>query len=179
MNNTVLFVGKRLLAGVAMLISASSIASAHITFENREAKPGTTVKFVLRIPHGCAGAATTGIRIAIPKEFSDARPQPKPGWTLDVVTDSRQNVSVEQTHAHAHGHGGTIKEISWSGGRLEDAHYDEFVFRAAVAKTATGTIFVPVIQQCGDKAERWIEIPGAGGVSDDLKYPAPSVRVQP
>jgi uncharacterized protein YcnI len=153
-------------------------ASAHITFENEEVAPGETVKFVLRLPHGCSGKATTGVRIAIPAELTSAKPQPKPGWTLAIVTDDVHKVSVEATHAH--GDGATIKEISWRGGKLDDAYYDEFVFRATVSKTAANAIFVPIVQECeGGSVDRWIEIPAAGGVSDDLKYPAPSVRVQP
>ncbi|OBZ94666.1 hypothetical protein ADU59_15955 [Pararhizobium polonicum] len=160
-----------------MAVAIALPVSAHITFENKDVAPGATVKFVLRLPHGCSGAATTGVRIAIPAELTSAKPQPKPGWTLSVITDDVHKASAEETHAH--GHGATIKEISWTGGKLEDAHYDEFVFRATVSKTASNRIFVPVVQECEGGVDRWIEIPSAGGVSDDLKYPAPSVRVQP
>lgn len=152
-------------------------AGAHITFENKDVAPGATVKFVLRLPHGCAGKPTTGVRIAIPAELTSAKPQPKPGWTLEIVKDDVHKASAETTHAH--GDGATIKEISWTGGKLDDAYYDEFVFRATVSKTAANAIFVPIVQECEGGTERWIEIPAAGGVSDDLKYPAPSVRVQP
>jgi uncharacterized protein YcnI len=152
-------------------------ASAHITFENKEVKPGTTVKFVLRIPQGCEGSATTGVRIALPESLTEAKPQPKAGWTLSVVTDNVQDAAA--TPGHGHGGVGNVKEIAWTGGRLEDAYYDEFVFRAAVGKAATGRIFVPVVQQCESGTDRWIEIPADGGSSEDLKHPAPSVRVEP
>ncbi|WP_275791556.1 YcnI family copper-binding membrane protein [Pararhizobium gei] len=161
-----------------MAIGLALPASAHITFENKEVAPGATVKFVLRLPHGCSGKTTTGVRIAIPAELTSAKPQPKPGWTLAIMTDDVHKASAETTHAHRAG--ATIKEISWTGGTLEDAYYDEFVFRATVSKTAANAIFVPVVQECeGGSVDRWIEIPAAGGVSEDLKYPAPSVRVQP
>lgn len=160
-----------------MAVAIALPASAHITFENKDVAPGATVKFVLRLPHGCSGTATTGVRIAIPAELTSAKPQPKPSWALSVITDDVHKASAEETHVH--GHGATIKEISWTGGKLEDAYYDEFVFRATVSKTASNQIFVPVVQECEGGTDRWIEIPAAGGVSDDLKYPAPSVRVQP
>ena len=46
---------------------------------------GTSFKLVLRVPHGCSGAATTRIRVRIPAEFTSAKPQAKAGWTIDVV----------------------------------------------------------------------------------------------
>jgi uncharacterized protein YcnI len=176
-NRTMRSAVRRLALAAIAAISFALPASAHITFENKEVKPGATVKFVLRVPHGCDGAATTAVRIALPASLSEAKPQPKPGWTLSLVTEDVQNASA--TQGHDHGGAGNLKEIAWTGGRLEDAHYDEFVFRAAVSKTASGRIFVPVVQQCDGGTARWIEIPTDGGSVDDLKYPAPSVRVEP
>ncbi len=165
------------LAAAAFAISFP--AQAHITFENKEVKAGSTVKFVLRIPHGCAGSPTTAVRIALPEELTDAKPQPKPGWTLDVTrVKAEADSSGENVHAAHGGDHAVIKEIAWSGGKLEDAYYDEFVFRAKVAQdVAAATIFVPVVQECEIGVERWIEIPPAGGSSDDLKFPAPSIRI--
>ncbi|NTG25025.1 YcnI family protein [Agrobacterium rhizogenes] len=171
------FAFRRLAIIAIAAVSFGLPASAHITFENKEVKPGATVKFVLRVPHGCDGAATTAVRIALPESLSDAKPQPKPGWTLSLVTENVQSASA--TPGHNHGGTDSLKEIAWTGGRLEDAHYDEFVFRAAVSRAATGRIFVPVVQQCDGAAARWIEIPTDGGSSDNLKHPAPSVRVEP
>lgn len=166
--------------GAALLAAAVAMAqpaSAHVTLENREVKPGATVKFVLRVPHGCAGSPTTAIRLLIPDALTDAKPQPKPGWTLTVVAGEAHGHAGDD--GHKHGASGPVKEIAWSGGRLEDAHYDEFVFRASVSKTASGTIHVPIVQECESGVERWIEIPSAGGSADSLKSPAAAVRVQP
>ncbi|MER8368690.1 DUF1775 domain-containing protein [Mesorhizobium sp. M1378] len=157
-------------------------AHAHITFENKEMKAGSTVKFVLRVPHGCAGSPTTAVRIALPEELTEAKPQPKPGWTLDVTRIEAQGDGSGENGHSAHGghHDAVIKEIAWSGGRLEDAYYDEFVFRAKVAEDiAVAAIFVPIVQECEAGVERWIEIPPAGAASDDLKFPAPSIRILP
>lgn len=169
---------RRLGLAAMIVVSCALPASAHITFENKSAKPGSTVKFVLRVPHGCAGAATTGIRISMPKVLSEVKPQPKSGWTISLVTDDVQKAFAGANQADD-GAAAPVKEIGWSGGRLEDAYYDEFVFRATVSKSATGPLYVPVIQQCDSIAERWIEIPSIGASSEDLKNPAPSVRIEP
>lgn len=166
------------LAAAAFAISLP--ADAHITFENKEVKAGSTVKFVLRVPHGCAGSPTTAVRIALPEELTEAKPQPKPGWTLNVtLVEPQGGDSGENGHAAHGGHDdGVVREIAWSGGKLEDAHYDEFVFRAKVAQEIAATaIFVPIVQECETGVERWIEIPPAGASSDDLKFPAPSIRI--
>jgi uncharacterized protein YcnI len=166
------------LAAAAFAISLP--AHAHITFENKEVKAGSTVKFVLRVPHGCAGSPTTAVRIALPEELTEAKPQPKPSWKLDVTRiEAQGDGSGENGHAAHGGHDdAVIKEIAWSGGRLEDSYYDEFVFRAKVAENiAVAAIFVPIIQECEAGVERWIEIPPAGASSDDLKFPAPSIRI--
>lgn len=160
----------------ATLLAVTFPAAAHITLEDKEASAGTRAKFVLRVGHGCAGSPTTAVRVSIPEGISDAKPQPKAGWTLSLVTDDEHTGSVEGTHGD---HGPAVKEIVWSGGKLEDAYYDEFVFRAAVGKDAPAEVYFPVVQECEAGVSRWIEIPAAGGSSDDLKFPAPSVRILP
>ncbi|MDI6024893.1 YcnI family protein [Corticibacterium sp. UT-5YL-CI-8] len=164
------------LLGAALLIP--SIASAHITFEAKEVTAGGTQKFVLRVPHGCAGSPTNEVRIQIPAELSGVKPQPKPGWTLSIDHAEHEAVATPaSTAAHA-GHDTPVREIAWSGGSLQDAHYDEFVFRAKVDATAAGKdLFIPIVQKCETGIERWIELPGANGA--EPQSPAPSVKVVP
>lgn len=167
------------LAAAAFAISFP--AQAHITFENKEVEAGSTVKFVLRVPHGCSGSPTIAVKIALPEELTEAKPQPKPGWTLDITrVEAQGDGSGETSHDVHGGHDDAIvQEIAWSGGRLEDAHFDVFVFRAKVDEdVAAAEIFVPVVQECESGVERWIEIPPAGASSDDLKFPAPSIRIR-
>lgn len=160
----------------ATILAAAVPAAAHITFENREVKAGATVKFVLRVPHGCSGSATTAVRVSIPDGLSAVKPQPKPGWALSVLAASDEHTGSTDGHES---HGDPVKEIAWTGGNLPDAHYDEFVFRAAVGRDAPAVVYVPIVQECEAGIDRWIEIPAQGGSSGDLKHPAPSVRVQP
>lgn len=154
-------------------------AAAHITFEGKEVKAGATAKFVLRVPHGCAGSPTIAVRISLPEGLLEPKPQPKPGWTLDIVrAEPETTASTEVGHdAHSAHQGAAIKEIAWSGGKLEDAHYDEFVFRAKVDAVAGKELFVPIVQECETGVERWIEVPASSGSPGELKFPAPSVKV--
>lgn len=157
----------------AALLLSLSAASAHVTFENKEAVAGASFKLVLRVPHGCSGAATTKLRVRIPEAFRSAKPQPKPGWTLDAVA------AKGAATGGGHGHDDTTapQEVSWTG-VLEDSSYDEFVLWVSTAKTAPlGPVYVPIVQECGDKVQRWIEIPSDGNAPASLKSPAPSLRL--
>jgi uncharacterized protein YcnI len=144
-----------------------------VSLENREAVAGTSFKLVLRVPHGCGGAATTRIRVRVPAVFTSAKPQPKPGWTTETVA----RTPVEHTGSIGHEQAGAPQEIAWSG-RLEEGAYDEFALWVATGKTQEPTtVHVPVVQECGNAVERWIEVPAAGGKADDLKSPAPSFKL--
>ncbi|MBP2291876.1 DUF1775 domain-containing protein [Azospirillum rugosum] len=69
-------------AGLLCLAAAAGTASAHVSLETREAPAGSYCKAVLRVPHGCGGAATTAVRIRLPEGVIGVKPMPKPGWKL-------------------------------------------------------------------------------------------------
>ena len=69
---------------IAVLLFATP-AYAHVTLEGRQAAIGTWYKAVFAVPHGCAGSATTKIRVQIPDGVIDVKPMPKPGWNVEVV----------------------------------------------------------------------------------------------
>jgi uncharacterized protein YcnI len=165
---------KIMLPAAAMLALATGTASAHITLETEEAAAGSSYKAVLRVPHGCDGSATVRITVKIPEGVIGVKPMPHPGWKLDIVTGK---------YARAYDYYGSkldqgVTEISWSGGNLPDAYYDEFVFRGMlVADLPEGVIYFPVVQECEKGVDRWIEIPEAG--KPEPEGPAPGVKVLP
>ena len=138
-------------------------ASAHVTLETREAPVGAPYKAVLRVPHGCSGSPTTAIRVRLPAGLIGVKPMPKPGWELNAVTAKYPKPYTLRGAQVTEG----VTEIAWSGGKLPDAHYDEFVFIGMLAEELGGTpaIYFPVVQECEKGVHRWIEIP-AGKPSD-------------
>ncbi|PVH27711.1 DUF1775 domain-containing protein [Pararhodobacter oceanensis] len=62
---------------------------------------------------------------------------------------------------------------------LLDAHFDQFSFRGKMTDTfAVGsTVYFPVVQECANGAERWIEIPAEGQDPHELEGPAPGVEI--
>lgn len=161
-------------AVLAAALTVSS-ASAHITLQNREAAIGAFYKAVFVVPHGCAGSATIKIRVQIPDGVIDVKPMPKPGWKVETVKAKYANpVDV---------HGGKltegVKEVDWSGGKLPDDFYDEFVlsmFLTGDLKPDT-MLYFPTVQECEQGINRWIDIPADPAHAHDSKWPAPGLKL--
>ena len=75
-----------------------------------------------------------------------------------------------------------VKEVAWSGGKLADDNYDEFVvvtFLTGGLKPNT-TLYFPVVQECEQGVSRWIDIPKEGAeAGHGSKSPAPGVKLMP
>jgi len=158
----------------AATLTVSSV-SAHITLQNREAAIGAFYKAVFVVPHGCAGSATIKIRVQIPDGVIDVKPMPKPGWKVETVKAKYAN-PVDF-------HGGKltegVKEVDWSGGKLPDDFYDEFVlsmFLTGDLKPDT-MLYFPTVQECEQGISRWIDIPADPAHAHDSKWPAPGLKL--
>lgn len=164
----------KLLIATSTLALLATAAHAHVTLENQQAAIGSTYKATFRVPHGCEGSATIKFRVQIPEGVTGVKPMPKPGWTLETVVDKDVKPSGE------HGAGPAVKEVVWSGGKLLDSNYDEFVLRGALADSLKpGMLYFPAVQECEQGAERWIEIPAEGKSAGDYKKPAPGLKLLP
>jgi uncharacterized protein YcnI len=167
----------RFLTVIATL--AASPASAHITLENREATIGAGFKAVFAVPHGCAGSATIKIRVQIPEGVIGVKPMPKAGWNVEVIKG--KYAAEYDFHGVKLSEG--VKEVVWSGGRLSDDNYDEFVvstFLTGALKPNT-MLYFPTVQECEQGISRWIDIPAEGSAAHghDSKSPAPGVKLLP
>ena len=70
------------------------------------------------------------MRVRIPDGVVNVKPMPKPGWTVATV---KEKLAKPLTLEHGRQLTETIREVSWSGGNLPDAYYDEFVFTGFLA----------------------------------------------
>ncbi|MDN4981834.1 YcnI family protein [Bradyrhizobium sp. WYCCWR 13022] len=163
---------------ILMAALAASPAAAHVYLEGKQATVGASYKAVFAVPHGCAGSPTVKIRVQIPEGVIAAKPMPKAGWNVDVV---------EGQYAKAYDYHGNkltsgVKEVVWSGGKLPDQNYDEFVVSSFLTDTLkpNTTLYFPVVRECEKGISRWIEIPPDGtGHSHEEKSPAPGVKLLP
>jgi uncharacterized protein YcnI len=166
-----------LMIAFAAVAIFTSPANAHVTLENRQATVGSGYKAVFAVPHGCTGSPTVKIRVQIPEGVIAVKPMPKAGWSVETVKGK---------YSTAYDYHGTIfsegvKEVVWSGGKLPDDNYDEFVlstFLTGALKPGT-TLYFPLVQECEQGATRWIEIPQEGKPAHDTKSPAPGVKLMP
>ena len=165
-----------LLAAIAML--AASPVAAHVSLENRQAAIGASYKAVFTVPHGCAGSATVKIRVQDPRrrDRGQADAESRAGASRRSAANTPPSTSY---HGRKFSEG--VKEVVWSGGKLPDGHYDEFVISTYLTGTLKPdtTLYFPVVQECEQGVSRWIDIPaqGHGAQSHDGKSPAPGVKL--
>ena len=163
------------LSGLAAALLATSPAAAHVVLSQARAPAGSYYTAYLRVGHGCAGSATTALRVEIPAELPMVRPQPKPGWTLKI-----EHARLAQP---VRGEGGRmqterVSAITWSGGPLPDDQWDEFGVYAKLP-ARTGPLYLPAVQTCVQGEERWTDTPAPGGPPQRLAHPAPVVTLTP
>jgi uncharacterized protein YcnI len=156
----------------------ATAAMAHVTLEVREAPVGANIKAVLRVPHGCDGSPMIALRVKIPEGVVGVKPMPKPGWNIEIKTGK-----YTKTHEAAEGAKVSegVTELDWTGGKLPDGFYDEFVFRAFIANDLApgSTVYFPAVQECEKGVHRWIEIPEPGKSLDDYPEPAAQLKITP
>jgi uncharacterized protein YcnI len=163
-----------LIASAAALLALSAGAAfAHVTLADPQAPVGAYYTSAFKVTHGCAGAATTALRIEIPAAVAVAKPQPKPGWTLEIehaplATPMKGEGGVVVTQR--------VKSITWRG-RLPDEDWDQFGIFARLPE-APGKLYFPAVQTCETGEERWVEVPAAGETGR-LAHPAPALTVTP
>jgi periplasmic copper chaperone A len=169
---------RKIILGAAGVLCLITTASAHVTLETAQAPIGAPYKAVLRVPHGCDGAATIALRIRVPDGMIAVKPMPKPGWKIEIVT-GKYSKTYNFFHEAKLSEG--VVEITFSGGNLPDAYYDEFVFTGFIADDleAGRILYLPVVQECEKGVHRWIEIPAAGKSSRDYPEPAPALKLMP
>jgi copper(I)-binding protein len=142
---------------LTLLAFASTAAFAHVSLQEPRAEAGSTYNAVLRVGHGCDGAATTALTVQLPSGFKDVRPAPKDGWTASVKSGA----------------------VTWTAGKdaaLPSGQKGEFVLAGALPRTA-GPLWFKVMQQCGDARMDWAQVPATGTSTDGLKTPAVLLEV--
>lgn len=162
-------------ASVAALAVNVGVASAHISVLPAEAPAGSYYHGTFSVPHGCDGSATVAIRIKIPDGVLSVKPQMKPGWTVEI---KKKPLAAPLPTMHGKTITETADEVSWRGGPLPDSLYDTFGIIMKLPETAA-PVYFPIVQECEKGVHRWIEIPVGAQKRDELREPAPMLRLTP
>jgi uncharacterized protein YcnI len=165
------------LAALAAALLVTSSAGAHITLKAKEAAIGGPYDAVFVVPHGCAGSATTKIRVQIPEGVIGVKAMPTAGWNVETVTGKYAAAYDYQGSSVSEG----AKEVVWSGGKLPDHTREEFVISAFLTDglKPNTMLYFPTVQECEQGVSRWIDIPADPAHPHDSKSPAPGVKLLP
>lgn len=165
-----------MLAAMTAIIAFVTPASAHVTFETAMSSWGSYYKGVLRVPHGCDGATTTGLSVDIPEGVIAVKPKNMSGWT--IKTTIGKYAATYTIHGKPVTEG--VKSIAWSGGEVADDRFDEFAFLVKLPEDKEiMRIYFPVTQTCGATEVKWNEIAKPGEDAHALKRPAPYIDLMP
>lgn len=149
-------------------------AEAHVSFVSPSVATEATTVISLQVPHGCDGQATNEVRVSLPEGFVFAKPQPKPGWQIEIIT--RDYAKPYDDHGTKVTSGPS--EIRWKGGDLPDAYYDTFNIQGKISGIEAGQrLAFSTVQVCGAKTASWVDIAKEGGDPHSLKNPAPTLLV--
>jgi periplasmic copper chaperone A len=163
-----------LISTAALLACAAHNAAAHVVLEQRSAPAGSYYKGVLRITHGCEGSATTRVTVQLPEGFRGAKPMIKAGWTIRAP----KTKLAQPYESHSKQITEEVSTISWSGGLLPDALYDEMAFMGRLPDVP-GKLYFKVLQECEKGRHDWSAIPAADKKLSDYPEPAAELLVTP
>lgn len=159
---------------VLLLALAAQAAQAHVTLAQKSAPASSYYKAVFQVGHGCDGSATTGITVVLPEGVNNAKPMPKAGWTLKIDTAKLDKPILNHGKPQAE----RVASITWQGGPLADAWYDEFTLQLRVPEQP-GKLYFKVMQQCENGSVAWDDLPAAGHEGHELAHPAAMLEVTP
>jgi periplasmic copper chaperone A len=159
---------------IAPILIGASMAHAHVVLDKKTAPAGSYFVGAFRIGHGCDGSATVAITVNLPDGMRGAKPMPKAGWTIER--------KLEKLAKPYDSHGKTVTEdvtaITWRGGPLSDAFFDEFAMQMQLPATP-GSLWFKVLQQCEKGEINWATVPESGTSTRGIKTPAALLELLP
>jgi periplasmic copper chaperone A len=158
-----------IVAAVAAMLVAPSVAVAHVTLQPPEWEAGGFAKFVVRVPNERDDAATTEVSVKMPEQVIEARVQPTPGWEYEIEMAQLDEPIEEEGEEPITE---KVDTITWRGGRVEPGEFQEFGLSFQMPEEAPGTMIAfPATQTyTGGEVVRWIG-------PEESDEPAPLVEV--
>lgn len=133
-----------------LVFGAVQPAHAHLSVSPATAEPNTAAVLAFRVPDGCEGSPTVSIEISIPVAVEIVKPQPKSGWKIEFTRERAAKPIVSE--------GAVLQErvarIRWTGGRLADEEFEQFLIIIKVPEQA-GKLVFPVVQRCEKGEAHW------------------------
>jgi periplasmic copper chaperone A len=163
---------RRLLLASALALFAQAPASAHVVLAAREAQPNAYYVGEFRVSHGCGESPTIAFRVEIPEGINTARPQPKPGWAIEIER-APLPAPVQTEYGEITDR---VSAVTWRG-LLPADQFDQFALLLKLPNRA-GAIHFRALQTCEQGGRAWVDVPVAGQDAHDLENPAPVLMVR-
>jgi uncharacterized protein YcnI len=160
---------------ICFSLFASGAALSHAYLETDETKAGAAYEAIVNLPHGCDGLPTDTVLIKVPENMIVLEAPEAEGWTVSATTQKlAEPVSVNGAMVEE-----SIVALKWTGGSIPHDDVGQVRFAGQILDgLEPGTeLHFMVVQQCEDKAVRWIEIRKEGQEMSDMEAPAPFLTI--
>lgn len=165
-----------IVAGLGITMVSVFPASAHVGVKADTTAAGSTAILTFGFSHGCGESPTTSLTFQIPEEFTSVNPVYAPGWDITWETEE---LATPVVSAHGTETTSRISTVTFTADEpIVTGIYAMVSLRMTLPEDASGeTIYFPVVQECEEGENAWIEIPAEGQSSEDLESPAPAITV--
>ena len=164
------------LGAAILLMTAISPAAAHVKSKADTYAAGSTAIVTFGFSHGCGESPTTAMVFQVPGQFNSVNPVFAPGWTIEV---EKEALATPVSGTHGEEITERVSIVTFTADEpIEGGIYATVSLRLTLPEDAVGeTIAFPVIQECEDGENAWIEIAQEGEDADTLEFPAPVIEV--
>jgi len=153
----------------------NSLALSHASLEVEKTKAGVAYEAIINLPHGCEGLPTDTILVKVPENMIVLLPPETDSWTVSATKAKLDKPAAVNGTAIEE----SIVQLKWNGGSIPASNIGQVRFGGQITDgLAPGTqLHFMVVQQCEDKAVRWIEILKEGQDMSDMQAPAPFLTI--
>jgi uncharacterized protein YcnI len=166
------------LVGLALAVSVSAPASAHVTVNPKSVDQGSYAKLTFRVPNERSDASTTKIEVNVPtdKPISSVSVQPQPGWSY-VVEKTKLPTPIDN---HGTPLADVVSKITWSAdasSAIKPGEFGEFNISAGpLPKDTSSLVFRSLQTYSSGEVIRWIDLAADG---TEVEKPAPVLTLTP
>lgn len=175
-NRTITRVLGTAIAVAALMVTSILPASAHVGVKADTYAAGSTAMVTFGFSHGCEESPTTALVFQIPEEFNSVAPVFAPGWSIEI---EKETLATPVAGSNGEEITERTSVVTYTADKpMEDGIYAMVTLRLPLPEDAAGTdIAFPIIQECEEGENAWIEVAKDGEDADDLESPAPVITV--
>ncbi|MEQ6903123.1 YcnI family protein [Nocardioides sp. YIM 152588] len=174
-RRTLLPLGATGAAAGLLALGLAAPASAHVGITPNTTAAGAYAVLTVSVPHGCDGAATTKVAIAMPEEIPSVTPTRNPLYTVKKVIEK-----LDEPITDAHGNELTerVAQVVYTAKTpLPEGYRDTFELSVKLPDAEGETMVFPTVQTCVKGETGWTEVPAEGQDAEELAHPAPAITL--